>query len=220
MGCSPSTNQIEPLLRISVNSLLPDQNLAVNTLPSTSKKFNNRENNLAKKSNPPDTEILAKLAMNPAERPMNIIPDGKVLPVLGRAVLLTKTTFENKFFESSSESQDRSTNAQNLPKKMLETEKMDYLAGLPKILPLVRSPEVPVLLAEKNTPFLPKNGSLSIPVSPRSIGTRKKSDDSDDLENPFDPLIKKSDPLKSFQDYIYQTDADALSLGKLQPSIA
>jgi hypothetical protein len=103
---------------------------------------------------------------------------------------------------------------------MLETEKIDYLVGLPKFLPLEGSSELPVLLAEKNTPFLQKNGGQSILVSPRSIGTRKKSDYSDHLENPFDPFIKSSDPLKSFQDYIHQTDAVTLSLGKLQPSIA
>jgi hypothetical protein len=220
MGCSPSTNQIDPLLKISVNSLLPDQNPALITLTSTNKKCNIKDNNVAKKSDPPDTEILAKVAMKPAERPGNIIPVGKVLPVLARAVLPNKTNFENKFLESSSESQDKWTNAQKLPKKMLETEKIDYLAGLPKILPLVRSPELPVLLAEKNTPFLTTNFGQSIPVSTSFVGTRKKCDGSDHLENPFDPLIKSPDTLKSFQDYIHRTDAGTLSLGKLQPSLA
>jgi hypothetical protein len=48
--------------------------------------------------------------MNLAESPGNMIPVGKVLPVLASPFLLNKKTFKNKFLESRSESQDEWTN--------------------------------------------------------------------------------------------------------------
>lgn len=222
MGCSPSTNrlnQIEPLLRVSVNSPLPDQNPAEIISPSKNKKCSFRNNNVAKKNNPSDTEILENVAMNLAESPGNMIPVGKVLPVLASPFLLNKKTFKNKFLESRSESQDEWTNRGKLHKKMLETDEIDYLRGSPKILPLVRSPNLPVLLAGKNTPLLPINFGKSITDRPSCRGTRKKSDDSHPLENLFHPSIKSSDSSKSFQDKIHRTDDGILTLGKFQPSL-